>query len=191
MKNLGFATRVYKDCSMNDILLIFRAIVQLHFSSFKCIFIYICGHGHNGSFKVTDGEVRVDEVRTILADSKITDWEDIVKVIFCDFCRTQSKKVEEMQSSKNLMVVYSTPLNKQSYLLTGCGLGIGTQELVKLLLRQKTCNLLDLLSSELSKNMELEGKKYYLVEPMRSEVKLSMVKKFDLYGDKLKSCELI
>ncbi len=192
--NLGFATCTFEDCSRLETRQIFEAISKVNFEpSFKCTFIHWSGHGRKGYFKVTDGEISINEIKSILSAKISPTLKDTVKILFCDSCRnkTDPEPIEQTATEENLVIVYSSPLHQQSYSYTEDGLGIATKELMKLLLKQqKDCNLLTFLSTDLTKNVKEAGLQISSDFDWRTDFEGSISYDIDLYKNKLMSREL-
>ncbi len=194
--NLGFATCTFEDCSLNETLQIFEAISKVNFGpSYKCIFIHWTGHGRKGYIKVTDGEISINELKTILSARKAPTLKNMVKILFCDCCRTKfstDESLEQTTTEPNLLTVFSTPLDQQALMLTHEGMGIATKELIQLLLEKQTdSNLLTLLLINLTNKIEEAGLEISNSSDLRTDFEGSLSFETVLYKNKKKSSKLV
>ena len=199
--NLGFATCTFEDCSLNETLQIFEAISKVNFGpSYKCIFIHWTGHGRKGYIKVTDGEISINELKTILSARKAPTLKNMVKILFYDCCRTKvctDESLEQTTTEPNLVTVFSVPLNQQALMLTHEmltheGMGIATKELIQLLLEKQTdSNLLTLLSINLTNKIKEAGLQISKSLDLRTDFEGSLSFETVLYKNKKKSSKLV
>ncbi len=194
--NLGFATCTFEDCSLNETLQIFEAISKVNFGpSYKCIFIHWTGHGRKGYIKVTDDEISINELKTILSARKAPTLKNMVKILFCDCCRTKvstDESLEQTTTEPNLVTFFPVPLDQQALMLTHEGMGIATKELIQLLLEKQTdSNLLTLLSINLTNKIKEAGLQISKSLDLRTDFEGSLSFETVLYKNKKKSSKLV
>ena len=150
---LGYACCAFSECSKAECLAVFTLLSRTKKfpESYKMLFIYFTGHGQKDFIGLQDGYVSINSLKELFGkDNPVV--SRIPKVLFLDCCRRNPTDRSErlVPSVENLLIINTTRLYHDAYLVDDKGMGVGTIEFVSLLKQKKSCSFHDLIAEFIS-----------------------------------------
>ncbi len=187
-RKLGFACCKFRDRSKAEIVAVYEELASMNLPKYKSVIIYYVGHGEDYYINVEDGYISIPKLRKILSQSQTL--ANMVKVLIFDCCRTGNKlkPLSQTRAAKNVLMVYTTALGQEAFVVSATGESIASTQLIQLLERPERRNLTEILLVDLNKavtdaSVLEDGKELDIMIDFEG----SLTESIDLYEDKLRA----
>ncbi len=171
-----------------EIVAVYEELASMNLPKYKSVIIYYVGHGEDYYINVEDGYISIPKLRKILSQSQTL--ANMVKVLIFDCCRTGNKlkPLSQTRAAKNVLMVYTTALGQEAFVISATGESIASTQLIQLLERPERRNLTEILLVDLNKavtdaSVLEDGKELDIMIDFEG----SLTESIDLYEDKLRA----